>query len=185
VPLLDIALARVPAPVRALIVKHQELLKFAVVGGTTFLIDNGVWWALKTTVLESKPVTAKAIGVLVATIASYVLSREWSFRTRGGRERTHEAALFFLISGIGVGLNLVPLWISRYVLHLQVPAVGWYVQEIADFVSGSVLGMLLAMVFRFWAFRKWVFPEENARPRRTATLLRAVPADSGDDERVA
>ncbi|GDY31347.1 GtrA family protein [Gandjariella thermophila] len=185
-PPLDTALARVPEPVRSLIVKHQELLKFAVVGGTTFVIDNGVWWALKTTVLDSKPVTAKAIGVLVATIASYVLSREWSFRTRGGRERAHEAALFFLISGIGVGINLVPVWISRYVLHLQVPTVGWYVQEIADFVSGSMLGMLLAMVFRFWAFRKWVFPQENARPRRAATVLRAVRSNSDNDsERVA
>jgi putative flippase GtrA len=172
--------------VRSLIVKHQELLKFAVVGGTTFVVDNGVWWALKTTVLDSKPVTAKAIGILVATIASYVLSREWSFRNRGGRERAHEAALFFVISGIGVGLNLVPLWISRYVLHLHVPTVGWYVQEIADFVSGSVLGMLLAMVFRFWAFRKWVFPEENARPRRTTVLRPVPPTGSGDDsERVA
>ena len=44
------------------------------------------------TVLETKPLTAKIIAVLVATIVSYVLNREWSFRTRGGRERHHEAA---------------------------------------------------------------------------------------------
>ena len=175
---------RVPAPVRALISKHHELLKFAVVGGTTFIIDNGLWYLLKHTVLDSKVVTAKAIAVLVATIASYVLSREWSFSTRGGRERHHEAALFFVISGIGIALTLLPLWTSRYVLHLQVPNVTLLTQEVADFVSGSILGMLLAMVFRFWAMKKWVFPEADARvvrPRR----LTAVPDPAEPDEQVA
>ncbi|MEV4298803.1 GtrA family protein [Microbispora rosea] len=99
--------------------KHRELLKFAVVGGTSFLIDNIVFYGLKLTILEPKPVTAKVIAVLVATIVSYVLSREWSFRTRGGRERHHEAALFFLVSGVGLVLNSVPLWISRYVFLLE------------------------------------------------------------------
>src|SRR3954454_7243877 len=103
------ALARGPKPGRAVLFEHRELLKFAVVGGTTFVIDNGIWYLLKLTILEDKPVTAKIIAIIVATIVSYVLNREWSFRTRGGRERHHEAALFFLISGIGVALNSAPL----------------------------------------------------------------------------
>ena len=73
-------------------IKHRELVKFAVVGGTTWVIDTAVFLGLKSTVLEPKPLTAKIIAVLVATIVSYVLNREWSFRTRGGRERHHEAA---------------------------------------------------------------------------------------------
>ena len=129
-------LALLPEPVRFLINKHRELIRFAVVGGTTFVIDNGVWYALKLTVLQDKVVTAKAIAVLVAVISSYVLSREWSFHTRGGRERHHEAALFFLISGIGVAVYTAPLAISRYVFDLAVPNVSLLTQEIADFVSG-------------------------------------------------
>jgi putative flippase GtrA len=144
-----------PEPVRFLINKHRELIRFAVVGGTTFLIDNGIWYALKLTVLQDKVVTAKAIAVLVAVISSYVLSREWSFHTRGGRERAHEAALFFLVSGIGIGVNLLPLYASRHVFDLH--------SEIADFASGSVIGMLLATGFKFWAMRKFVFPEAGAR----------------------
>jgi putative flippase GtrA len=162
-------LDRLPAPLRDLLLKHRELLKFAVVGGTTFVIDNVIWYVLKLTVLEDKPITAKAIAIIVATIASYVLNREWSFRMRGGRERRHEAALFFLISGIGVGINLVPPYVSRYAFDLEVPNVTFAVQEIADFISGSVIGMLLAMFFRFWAFRKWVFPDE-LEARRGATV---------------
>ncbi|WP_199730598.1 GtrA family protein [Amycolatopsis panacis] len=163
---VEAVLARTPAPLRAVLIKHRELLKFAIVGGTTFLVDNGVWYLLKLTVLEAKPTTAKAIAIIVAAIASYVLNREWSFRTRGGRERTHEAALFFLVSGIAVVVNLIPLYLSRYALHLEVPHVTRLVQEVADFASGSILGMLLAMVFRFWAFKKWVFPDELGERRR-------------------
>lgn len=143
-----------------MLIKHRELLKFGVVGGTAFLVDNGVWYLLKLTVLEPKPTTAKAIAILVATIVSYILNREWSFRTRGGRERHHEAALFFLVSGGAIVINLIPLYMSRYVFNLEVPHVSRFVQEIADFTSGSIIGMLLAVAFRFWGYRKWVFPDE-------------------------
>ncbi|MBN9745079.1 MULTISPECIES: GtrA family protein [Amycolatopsis] len=163
---VETVLARTPEPLRSVLVRHRELLKFAIVGGTTFLVDNGVWYLLKLSVLESKPTTAKAIAIIVATIVSYVLNREWSFRTRGGRERAHEATLFFVISGVAVVVNLIPLLISRYWLHLEVPHVSRFVQEVADFASGSIIGMLLAMVFRFWGFKKWVFPDELGERRK-------------------
>ncbi|NUT48671.1 MAG: GtrA family protein [Saccharothrix sp.] len=157
---------RLPEPLRSLALKHRELLKFAVVGGTCFVIDTAIFWGLKSTVLADKPVTAKIVATLVATIVSYVLNREWSFKTRGGRERHHEAALFFLVNGIGIALNSLPLWVSRYLLHLQEPHVSRLAEEVADFVSAQVIGTLIAMAFRWWAYKKWVFPTADFRPRR-------------------
>jgi putative flippase GtrA len=183
VSVVDSTLAHVPAPLRSLLLKHREMLKFAFVGGICFLITVAVNYGLKLTVLGDKPVTAQAIAVIVATIVSYVLNREWAFRTRGGRERAHEAALFFLISGMGVVLNTAPLWISRYALDLQVPNVDRVAQELADFASGMIVGTLVAMVFRWWAFKKWVFPSENVRPGRVRNL-RSVDS-AADDEQVA
>ena len=161
--LVDAVLMRIPQPYRKLAVRHRELVKFALVGGITYLVDITLFTLLKMTVLEPKPVTAKIVAVLVATIVSYVLNREWSFRTRGGRERHHEAALFFLICGIGLVINTIPLWISRYVLDLQVPQVSLLAQEAADFASANVIGTLLAMALRWWAFRRYVFPDQNVR----------------------
>ncbi|MFI9597538.1 GtrA family protein [Nonomuraea sp. NPDC052265] len=171
-------LAKLPAPLHAFVLNHREPLKFAVVGGAAFLVDNAIFYGLKLTILQPKPVTAKIIAVLVATIASYVLNREWSFRTRGGRERRHEAALFFLVSGIGLVLSSAPLWISRYAFHLQTPDVTLVTQEIADFMSAQIVGTLIAMVFRFWALRKWVFPDEKA----PSGGLRLAPAPESTDE---
>ena len=156
-------LFRIPQPYRDVAVRHRELVKFALVGGITYVVDITLFTLLKMTVLEPKPVTAKIVAVLVATILSYVLNREWSFRTRGGRERHHEATLFFAVCGIGLVINATPLWISRYMLDLHVPQVSTLVQEAADFASANVIGTLLAMAFRWWAFRRYVFPDQNVR----------------------
>jgi putative flippase GtrA len=172
--------------VRDFLVKRKELLKFAAVGLVCFLVTNVVNYGLKFTILNDNPVTALAIAVVIATIVSYVLNREWSFRTRGGREGPHEAALFFLISGVGVGLNSAPLFLSRYVFMLEVPHVSLLVQEIADFGSGIILGTLITTVFRWWAFRKWVFPQADARPRIVRVGRRAAAmAGLTDDDRAA
>lgn len=159
----DATIARLPRPVRPFAERHHELIKFAIVGATTFVIDSAIFFTLKLTILEPKPVTAKIIAGIVAVIASYILNREWSFRDRGGRERHHEALLFFAVSGVGVLLSMAPLAVSSYVLGLRVPEVSLTVENIADFISAYIIGNLLQMAFRFWAFRRWVFPDEFAR----------------------
>lgn len=142
--------------------RHHELIKFAIVGGTTFLFDMAIFYPLALTVLESKPVVAKIISGVMATILSYVLNREWAFKNRGGRERTHEALLFFAISGVGVLIQAVPLWVANNVFALRS---NLDVTElvIIDFVLNYLIGNVLQMAFRFWALRKFAFPEEKLR----------------------
>jgi putative flippase GtrA len=159
----DATIARLPGVIRPYAEQHHELIKFAIVGGTTFIIDSAIFYTLKLTILEPKPVTAKIISGIVAVIASYILNREWSFRDRGGRERHHEALLFFGVSGVGVLLSMAPLYFSSYVLQLRVPDVSLTMENIADFISAYIIGNLLQMAFRFWAFRRWVFPDEFGR----------------------
>jgi putative flippase GtrA len=180
----DATIARLPRVMQPLAERHHELIKFAIVGATTFLIDSVLFYTLKLTILEPKPVTAKIISGIVAVIASYILNREWSFRERGGRERHHEALLFFGISGVGVTMSMAPLWFSSYVLQLRVPDVSLTVENISDFVAAYILGNLMQMAFRFWAFRRWVFPDEFGRsPDRaiSATLEDGALAEAIED----
>jgi putative flippase GtrA len=181
----DATIARLPGPIRPFAERHHELIKFAIVGATTFVIDSSIFFALKLTILEPKPVTAKVIAGIIAVIASYILNREWSFRDRGGRERHHEALLFFGVSGVGVVLSMAPLWFSSYVLDLRVPNVSLTVENLADFVSAYIIGNLLQMGFRFWAFRRWVFPDEFGRNPDTAlesTLTAGGIVEALEDE---
>lgn len=181
----DATIARLPRSVQPFAERHHELIKFAIVGATTFVIDSAIFFTLKLTILEPKPVTAKVIAGIVAVIASYILNREWSFRDRGGRERHHEALLFFAFSGVGVLLSMAPLWVSSYVLGLRVPNVSLTTENIADFVSAYIVGNLLQMGFRFWALRRWVFPSEMGSDQELtleSTLTAGGIAEAMEDE---
>jgi len=160
VSLMQAALDRVPDRYLASLHRYQELMKFAVVGAITWFIDTGVVYSLKLTVLQDKPLTARLIGVLIATIASYVLNREWSFSARGGRQRSHEAALFFGVSALGVAVTLLPQAVALYAFHIRVPQVSATTQALSNFITGQILGVLLAMAFRYWALRRFVFPDD-------------------------
>ncbi|MCF8572164.1 GtrA family protein [Gordonia sp. HY002] len=149
----------IPGRILPVVIAYAGFIRFALVGLFTFVLTTVLFFGLKVSVLDEKPVTAFSIATLVATIVSYVLNREWSFAERGGRSARHEASLFFVVSAIALGISQIPLAMSRYVFDFQAPAISPFAEHLADFVSGSIIGTLVAMAFRWWAFRKWVFPE--------------------------
>lgn len=158
----QIALRRVPHPLRPFLVRHRKLVKFLLVGGTCFLLTMAVNYGLKLTVLSAKPVTALIVATTVATVVSYVLNRQWSFRSSG--EHRREFILFLVVSGLAILVNAVPQMVAEYVLGLRTPHVSRAAQEISDFLSGMILGTLLATGFRWWAMKRWVFvhrPEQE------------------------
>ncbi|MER8183688.1 GtrA family protein [Kitasatospora sp. NPDC094015] len=156
------ALTRVPQRFRPFLVKHRTLVKFMMVGGSCFVLTAVVNFGLKLTVLRDKPVLALTVATALATAVSYVLNRQWSFRAAG---RQREAVLYFVVSAVAVVVNDLPLAVSRYLLELREPAVGHLTQEVADFLSGMIVGTLLAMGFRFWAMNRFVFTRLSPRVR--------------------
>ncbi|WP_234443510.1 GtrA family protein [Streptomyces sp. NRRL B-24484] len=154
-------MARVPERYRPFLVQHRKLVKFLLVGGTCFVLTTVVDLGLKFTVLQHKPVVALTVATVIATLVSYVLNRQWSFRANG---RQREAILFFVVSALAVAVNDLPLIFSRYVLDLREPDVTAVTQEVADFLSGMIVGTFLAMIFRFWAMNRWVFTRTRPHP---------------------
>ncbi|MFD8594076.1 GtrA family protein [Kitasatospora sp. NPDC059646] len=154
------ALTAVPERYRPFLVKHRKLVKFLVVGGTCFVLTMLINFALKMTVFEAKPVVALTVATVIATAVSYVLNRQWSFRAAG---KQREAVLFVVVSALAVGVNDLPLVASRYLFDLREPDVSHFTQEVADFVSGMIIGTLVAMVFRYWAMNRFVFTRLSDR----------------------
>ena len=140
--------------------KYRELAKFLVVGGTSWVVDTGVFTLLSHTILNDRVITSKIISIMVSTILSYILNREWSFSARGGRERHHEAMLFFTVNGLALLLNLIPLGLSHYALGFNLANHSQFTVSVADFIAANIIGTIVGMVFRYWAYRRFVFPDE-------------------------
>ncbi|MFE6053297.1 GtrA family protein [Kitasatospora sp. NPDC056446] len=170
------ALARVPDRLRPFLVRHRRLVKFLLVGGSCFVLTTVIDVELKFTVLPDKPVVALTVATVITTAVSYVLNRRWAFRS-GGRQR--EVLLFVLVSVVAIAVNDVPLALSRYVLDLREPYVGSFGQEVADFLSGMVVGTFVAMLFRYWAMRRWVFTRPAGPPSAAPALVAAAAPEPG------
>jgi putative flippase GtrA len=148
----------------------HEIAKFGIVGSLAFVIDVGLFnLLLYFGPLEGKPLTAKVVSVAAATTFAYFGNRYWTFRHRGRTNMGREYVLFFLLNGVAMLIAVGCLWVSHYLLGLD--------SALADNISANVVGLVLGTLFRFWSYRKWVFPEvpDDAADRELAERDAASP----------
>jgi putative flippase GtrA len=137
-------------------VRHllPELAKFGIVGGIGAVIDLGGAAVLHSTYHQGA-LTAKAVSITAATVVTYLGSRLWTFRHRENQALHRETVLFF-------ALNVVGLLIAEAVIACTTKVLG-YKDPIA-FNLASLIGTGLGTIFRFYAYRKWVFLAPAATP---------------------
>jgi len=137
----------------------SQVMKFGVVGLVALVVDVGLFNLLRFAggegPLYDKPLTAKVVSVIVATTVAYIGNRIWTFSDRGRTSYLREYFLFFVLNGAALLITLGCLWFSHYALGLTGP--------LADNISANVIGLGLGTLFRFWSYRKWVFPEVPER----------------------
>lgn len=142
-----------------------EVLRFGVVGAVGYSSDV-VAFNLLRGVLGWNPILAKAVSLTISTTVAYVGNRFWTYRERRADGRTtRQYILFYLVNGLGAGMELVLLWFSHDVLGFR--------SLLADNISGNVVGMAAATLFRFWGYRTLVFREAAA-----GTDARLEPLDT-------
>lgn len=137
----------------------REVIKFGAVGAIAFVVDLGVFNLLRFGLggggpLEHKPLTAKVVSVVAATTVAWLGNRFWTFRHRRRASARREAVLFFVFNAAGLAIALGCLGVSHYVLGLRT--------ALADNVSANGVGLVLGTLFRFWAYRRFVFNAELA-----------------------
>jgi putative flippase GtrA len=140
-------------------VLYREIVKFGAVGAIAFVVDIGVFNLMRTGIiggdhgLAEKPLTAKTISVLAATIVAWLGNRYWTFRHRRRASLRREFSLFLLMNVGGLAISLACLGFSHYVLGLT--------SALSDNIAGNVIGLGLGTLFRFWAYRQLVFTTEG------------------------
>ena len=155
-----------------------ELARFLSVGGVAFVVDMGLFNLLRFgpgELLAEKPITAKVISTLVATMVSWVGNRLWTFSQHRTQHRGRELLLFVVVNGLGLAVGAAPLAFSQYVLHLDGP--------VPDNVA-NLLGIALGTALRYVGYKRWVFTgdaltpdEHDGRPadeRATADVVVAL-----------
>ncbi|MGL5852092.1 MAG: GtrA family protein [Phycicoccus sp.] len=135
----------------ALDVLYREMIKFGLVGALAFVVDLGLANLLWHTVLDERVTTAKIISGVVATTVAWLGNRQWTFRHRRNRPAHHEVTLFFGVNAVALGISAVVLAGSHYGLG--------FTSTLANNVA-TVAGIGLGTLFRFWAYRRYVFSGE-------------------------
>ena len=124
-----------------------ELTKFGVVGLTGAVIDLGGADYLHVH-LGVGPMVAKGLSIIAATIVTYLGSRFWTFRHRVNQALLRETALFVALNVVGLAIAEVVIAVTTYGLDMK--------SELA-YNAASVIGTGLGTIFRYFAYKKWVF----------------------------
>lgn len=164
-------------------VVYREMLKFGTVGAVAFVVDVGLfnlltsdlWFGSGAPPLDGHEKMAKIISASTATVVAWLGNRYWSFRHRRQSSRGREFLTFVLMNVIAMGIAVLCLAISHDVLGLT--------SKLADNVSGNLIGIGLGTLFRFWAYRTFVFTEfldPEGRDRAAADAALEMPAAAED-----
>lgn len=131
----------------------HELAKFGTVGFLSLLVDLAVFNAVLHA-MPDKPLTAKVLSTVVSATNAFVLNRIWSFKHRERTTIRREYSLFVVLNAVGLGIALLCLSISHYVLGFE--------SRLADNIAANGVGLVLGTTFRFWSYRKfvWAAPAE-------------------------
>lgn len=117
-----------------------QFARFSAVGTTCSLID----WGLMILLTELTPMEyfySAAVSFIVSTILNYILSMRFVFRGREDISRTQEAALFVVLSAIGLGLNQMILWIvvnKLRVYYIFAKVIATIIVSLYNFISRKV-----------------------------------------------
>ncbi|MFI9237601.1 GtrA family protein [Streptomyces sp. NPDC053079] len=138
-------------------------------GSLGWVVDTAVF-NLCLHLLQLQPVRSGLIASAVAVVATYLGNRYWTYSSRTGGRRSREFALFVLFSGVGMVIQNGLLALSHYGFG--------YTSALADNVAKNIIGLGLATLFRFWAYRTWVF-----RPAPASTVVAGAGGSPGDRAR--
>lgn len=125
----------------------HELAKFGVVGAAGFVVTEVGFNVLHFNVGLGL-FTSNILATGAAAVVTFLGNKYWTFRHRSGRGTARETVMFFALNGVGALIQYACVWIAKN---------GFDVTDKYLLNVAFLIGIVLATLFRFWSYRKWVW----------------------------
>lgn len=124
-----------------------EAMAFGIIGAG----NTALYLAITYVLLPIGAVKASVVGTVITTTLAYLANRYWTYRNHTRTAMRREYTLFFGFNLVGMVIQSGAITIGKYGFGLTEEH-----DEIA-FMAVTVLGIGIATIFRFWAYRTFVF----------------------------
>ncbi|QMU75283.1 GtrA family protein [Streptacidiphilus sp. PB12-B1b] len=144
----------------------NEMAKFGVVG----IVGVVIQMLALTVLLDVMPgatVRANIIATLIAIGTNYIGYRYWVYRDADAQTRAREITLFLIFSGFGLVIQNAVLYALTYGLDLHQKSLA---------LLFTMIGIGVATLFRFWAYRTFVFTGAGSVTQAEQILAEQAPA---------
>jgi putative flippase GtrA len=124
-----------------------EALAFGVIGAA----NSALYLAITYVTLSIGAVKATVIATVITTTLAYLANRYWTYRHHTRSALRREYTLFFGFNLLGMVIQSGSVAVAKYGFHLSEDRHKLLIMGI------TVVGIAVATIFRFWAYRTFVF----------------------------
>ncbi len=132
----------------------QQIIKFAIVGGLSFVIDFAITMVVSGIVrsfgssVEIAAAIGGAFGFCISLIFNYFMSMKFVFQRKDNMKRKTEFMIFTLLSAIGLGLNELILYFGVRLCNLYFPVL---VSDRPSLVTAvvKIIATAIVMIYNF------------------------------------
>jgi putative flippase GtrA len=124
-----------------------EALAFGVIGAG----NSALYLAITYVTLSIGAVKATVIATVITTTLAYLANRYWTYRHHARSALRREYTLFFGFNLAGMVIQSGGVAVAKYGFHLDEYRHKMLIMGI------TVVGIAVATIFRFWAYRTFVF----------------------------
>ena len=124
-----------------------EAIAFGIIGAGNTLLYMAITYVL----LDIGAVKASVVATVITCTLAYFANRYWTYRNHTRTALRREYTLFFGFNLIGMVIQSGAIAIGKY---------GFGLTEEHDkiaFMAVTVVGIAIGTIFRFWAYRTFVF----------------------------
>lgn len=136
----------------------KEITAFGAIGGMALVIELGLFALLS----GHGALKAKIISATVATTFAYFGNKYLSFSHRARTSVGRETTFFFGINAIAVGFSEAVIALFVYPLHFDHASLTVFMVNVVTIGLGTI--------FRFWAYKRFVFLHPDRVHSRDADL---------------